>query len=67
MYADEFERERAAMVERQAQPMNVEPEDDTQQMLGSQKYLTNSGYSEYNYEIPTTDPVCSRSTWSWII
>ena len=30
------------MVERQAQPMNVEPEDDTQQMLGSQKYLTNS-------------------------
>ena len=39
---DEFERERAAMVERQSLPLSIEPEDDTQQMLGSQKYLTNS-------------------------
>ena len=58
---DEFERERAAMVERQAQPMNVEPEDDTQQMLGSQKYLTNSRLLRIQLRDPQLRPqVCSQ-------
>ena len=42
------------MVERQAQPMNVEPEDDTQQMLALETLNLNSTTSDP--QIPNYDP-----------